>query len=80
MPIASDWPTRDELAARNAVEAALIAAAAGKCTGAGGGMGKMHLTYRVNDEAEVAAARAVIDEAMKKHMPGFQYEVSAHNE
>ena len=80
MPIASDWPTRDELGGRNAVELALIAAAVGQCTGAGGGMRQMHLSYRVNHESDVPAARAAIDKAMKEHMPGFQFEVTAHYE
>jgi hypothetical protein len=80
MPIASTWPTREELAARNAVEQALIAAPVGKCTGAGGGMGQMHLTYRVDEESSVPAARAVIDEAMKTHMPNFQYQIRVHQE
>jgi hypothetical protein len=75
MPIASQWPTRDELAARNAVEASLISARVGICTGAGGGMGQMHLTYRVADESIVPAARAVIAEAMKSHMPTFLYSI-----
>jgi hypothetical protein len=70
IPIASTWPSRDELAARNTVEHALKSASIGKCTGAGGGMGQMHLTYRVTDES---AARAAIAEAMKAHMPSFQY-------
>jgi hypothetical protein len=78
MPIASTWPSREELAARNAVEQALIASSVGKCTGAGGGMGQMHLTYRVDDDSSVPAARAVINEAMKTHMPNFQYQVRVH--
>jgi hypothetical protein len=80
MPIASTWPNREELAARNAVEQALMASPVGKCTGAGGGMGEMHLTYRVDDESRVAAGRAVIDEAMKTHMPGSQYQIRVHPE
>jgi hypothetical protein len=80
IPIASTWPSRDELAARSAVEAALLAAAVGKCTGAGGGMGMMHLTCRVDNESWISAARAVIDEAMAKHMPSCRFEVTAHGE
>ncbi len=80
MPIASEWPSREGLFARNAVESDLIVAAVGKCTGAGSGMGKMHLSHRVNNESEAPAARAAIDEAMKKHMPGVQYEVTAYSE
>ena len=78
IPIASTWPTREELQARNTVEAALDAAAVGKCTGAGGGMGQMDLTYRVDKESAVATARVAIDEAMKLHMPAFKYQVRVH--
>jgi hypothetical protein len=80
IPIASTWPNREELVARNAVEQALMASPVGKCTGAGSGMGQMHLTYRVDDESRVPAARAVIDEAMKTHMPDSQYQVRVHQE
>jgi hypothetical protein len=80
IPIASDWPTRDELASRNAVETALIAAAVGKCTGAGGGRRMMHLTYRVDDESLVPTAREVIEESMKKHMPAVEYKIRLHKE
>jgi hypothetical protein len=78
IPIRSDWPTRKELAARNAVETALGVAAVGLCTGAGGGMGQMHLTYRLDDDTKVPTARAAIAEAMKVHMPDFQYRVAIH--
>jgi hypothetical protein len=80
IPIASQWPTRDELTARNAVEAALDAAGVGICSGAGGGMCQMHLAYRVDNESALPAARAVIDAAMKTHMPGFRYQVRAYGE
>ena len=80
IPIASTWPTRDELVARNAVETALIAAAVGQCTGAGGGMGMMDLTYRVDNEPSIPIARAIIDDAMRKHMPSYQYEVKVLSE
>ena len=80
MPIASDWPTHEELIARNAVEATLKVAGVGECTGAGGGMGQMHLTYRVDSESAVSASRAIIDEAMATNMPGFQFEVRVHRE
>ncbi len=75
IPIASTWPTREELNARNAVESALVAAGIGKCTGAGGGMGQMDLTYRVDDDTQVPAAHALIAGAMKNHMPGLEYQV-----
>ena len=57
-----------------------MASPVGKCIGAGGGMGEMKLTYRVEDESRVAAARAVIDEAMKTHMSGSQYQIRSHPE
>jgi hypothetical protein len=75
IPTASTWPTRDELIARNTVEKALNEAGIGKVTGAGGGMGDMHLAYRIDDETKIVAARAAIDRAMKTHMASFQYKV-----
>ena len=80
MPIASTWPTREELAARNAVEETLMASPIGKCTGAGGGMGEMHLTYSVESESFIADAHAIIDEAMKRHIPNSPYEIRVHEE
>src|SRR5437660_1757177 len=76
IPIGSDWPTSKELARRNKVEASLDASEIGQCTGAGGGLGEMHLSYRVDDDSCVTAARAKIGAAMARHMPGFQYEVA----
>jgi hypothetical protein len=76
IPIASDWPTPKELARRSEVEAALGASSIGQCTGAGGGLCEMHLSYRVDDDSRVAAARAKIEQAMARHMPGFQFEVA----
>ena len=80
IPIPSEWPTSDELDRRNAVETALNAAAVGICTGAGGGMGQMHLTYRVDTESALPAARTVVDEAMTRLMPGSRYEVTTYDE
>ncbi|PWT86619.1 MAG: hypothetical protein C5B56_12140 [Proteobacteria bacterium] len=78
IPVASEWPTREELTARNAVENALNAVGLGIISGAGGGMGNMDLAYRLDDEAKVPAARAAIDQAMKQHMARFQYRVTVH--
>jgi len=78
IPIANKWPTSEELQARNAVEAALDAASVGICTGAGGGMGQVDLTFRVDDQEMVPAAREVIDRAMKAHMPNFKYNIRVH--
>lgn len=79
IPIAATWPTSAELAARNAVEAALNAARLGVCTGAGGGMGQMHLTYRLTDESAASAARSLIAQAMKTHLPDFRCEVAEYH-
>ena len=75
IPLASKWPTREELSARNAVEDALRAADIGICVGAGGGMGVMDLGFRVDDEAKLADAKAAIEGIMKSLMPGFEYRV-----
>jgi hypothetical protein len=75
IPVASKWPSRDELKARNAVEDALNQSAVGKCSGAGGGMGEMDLTFRIADQTALPAARAVIDQAMNTHMLGVEYRV-----
>jgi hypothetical protein len=58
IPIASEWPTSKELALRNKVGAALDASGNGQCTGAGGGLGEMDLSFRVDDDSRVLAARA----------------------
>jgi hypothetical protein len=76
IPIASEWPTREDLNSRNAIEDALNAAGIGIVSGAGGGMGMMDLAYRVDDAAKITAARALIDQAMKTHMANFQYEIT----
>jgi hypothetical protein len=80
IPVASEWPTSRELARRNKVEAALEASKIMQCTGAGGGLGEMQLTYRVDDDFRIAAARAKIEAAMALLMPGFEYEVSVQGE
>ena len=80
IPIVSEWPTSKELARRDKVEAALEASEIGQCTGAGSGLGVMNLTYRVDNDSRVPAARARIDAAMARHMPGFEYEVAMQSE
>jgi Immunity protein 26 len=80
IPVASDWPTSKELARRNKVEAALEASKIMQCTGAGGGLGEMDLTYRVDDDSRVAAARAKIEAAMALLMPGFEYKIAVQGE
>src|SRR6266478_4630287 len=78
--IASDWPTSKELARRNSIEAALDASRIGQCTGAGGGLGEMHLSYRVDDDSRVVAARTKIEQAMARHMSDLQYEIAVESD
>jgi hypothetical protein len=54
IPIGANWPTPEELAARDAVTDALTSADVGICTGAGGGMGEMDFSFRVTDESAPA--------------------------
>jgi hypothetical protein len=75
IPTASTLPSRDELALRNAVEATLNQTGVGICSGAGGGMGEMQLTFRAADQTAMPLARAAVDRAMATHMPGFEYRV-----
>jgi hypothetical protein len=49
-------------------------------SGAGGGLGEMHLSFRVDDDTRVPAAHAKIEAAMALIMPGFEYEVAVRNE
>ncbi len=72
IPVAAAWPSAEELDARDAVIAAVGAAAAGTCTGSGGGLGVMDFSYRV---ADPTAARAAIERAMAEHLPGVQYQL-----
>jgi hypothetical protein len=80
IPVVSDWPTSEELARRNKIKEALDTAKVGQCTGAGGGLGEMHLSYRIDDNSFVPAARAKIETVMARHAVGIQYTISAHKE
>ena len=39
-------------------------------------MGQMELAYRVGNEANIPAARRLIEQAMKTHLAGFEYQVT----
>jgi Immunity protein 26 len=80
IPIDAEWPTSKQLAARNKVEAALGASGIMHSSGAGGGLGEMDLSFRVDDDSRVPAARAKIEAAMALIMPGFEYEVAVQKE
>ena len=70
--VASTWPSPEEMEARNAVEDAFMEADLGEFVGSGGGGGQMDLCFDVEDEA---AARALIAQAMKMHMPAAKYRI-----
>jgi hypothetical protein len=72
MPLKSNWPTRAELASREAAIRHLNAIAIGKCTGAGAGRGMMDFSYQVSDEA---SAKKAIDSAMQELMPAVSFKI-----
>lgn len=73
IPVASTWPSSDELVARNTVTDALEADGIGTCTGAGGGLGEMDFSFEVSDES---AARASIAASMARHMPAATFRIT----
>ncbi len=72
IPLVATRRPREEITARNAVTEELSGLAIGTCTGAGGGMGSMDFSYRIADESK---ARAAIEQAMSRHMPGSAYRI-----
>src|SRR5687767_10176829 len=80
IPIASEWPNSKQLARRNKVEAALGESGIMQSSGAGGGLGKMHLSFRLDDDSRLREARAKIEAAMALIMPGVEYEVGVQKE
>lgn len=74
IPIASAWPTAEELAGRRAVEDALNAKEIGILEGAGAGRGRMDLAYRVENEL-LAVAHEAIREVMATVLPGSRYNI-----
>jgi hypothetical protein len=72
IPVATTWPSRDDLAARNAVIAELDARHIGKSQGAGGGRGAMDFSYIVPVASD---AEAVIREVFAKHLPDRDYSI-----
>ena len=74
MPVASGgFPNAEELAARNRIEDELTERGLGQCTGAGGGLGEMDISFQVKDEA---SARAMIAEVVAKHLPKIPVRVT----
>ena len=62
--ISDNWPSEEELAARNAAIDELNNSADGRCTGSGGGIGAMDFSFRAEAEAK---ARDMIDTVVRRH-------------
>jgi hypothetical protein len=72
LPLLAKWPSKTEIASRDEVVEQLDALGIGKCTGRGGGMGKMDFSFCVPDET---AATDAIRRVMAGCMPGIKYTV-----
>jgi len=73
IPVADSLPNREEMASRNAIMDDLDASGFGNFVGAGGGFNQMDFQYEVLD---VELARQQLTEAMEKHLPGKEYEIT----
>ena len=72
IPVAGDWPTPEDMDARNAITDELDEVGLGEFTGAGGGLGSMDFSYTV---ASGEAAERVVREVIAKHLPKREYSV-----
>jgi hypothetical protein len=77
IPVEGDWPSPEDMDARNAVIDELDQLAIGEFTGSGGGLGAMDFSYRVADEQR---ARQAIEAAMAKHLPNREYTLDVSDE
>lgn len=75
IPVDGEWPSPEDLNARNAVIEALDQRNIGEFIGSGGGMGNMDFSYRVTNEDK---ARQAIEATMARLLPNrlFTLEVS----
>ena len=73
IPVAAEFPNRDEMAVRNAIIDELDSQGFGKFVGSGGGFGTMDFEYEV---ADVDAAKKTIATIVQKHMPGAEYKLT----
>lgn len=73
IPVDGDWPSPEDMEARNAITDDLDAAGIGEFTGAGGGMGAMDFSY---DVSSVDTAKAQIEAALQKHLPGREFSIN----
>ena len=74
IPVEGNWPSGDDMQARNAVINELDEAHLGDFVGSGGGMGTMDFQYEVADSEK---AKQQLASVMQKHLPGREYSVRA---
>lgn len=72
IPISGEWPSPEEVNARNAVIDELDQLGIGDFIGSGGGMGIMDFSYRVTDER---LAQQSISAALYKHIPNRDFKL-----
>jgi hypothetical protein len=72
IPVEGDWPSAEDMDARNAVIDELDESGFGEFVGAGGGLGAMDFQY---DVADAEQAKRQVAEVMQRHLPGRVYAV-----
>ena len=72
IPVDGEWPSPDDMNARNAVVDELDELNIGEFIGSGGGMGSMDFSYIF---ADGEAGRRVIETLMEKHLPGREFTI-----
>jgi hypothetical protein len=77
IPVVGEWPSRQDLDARNAVIDELDARRIGQFVGSGGGRGSMDFSYKVHSPTIV---EPVIREVVAKYLPDRDYSVYVQDE
>jgi hypothetical protein len=72
IPVDGEWPSSDDLDARNAIIDELDELNLGEFIGSGGGLGSMDFSYSF---ADGDAARRAIETLMEKHLPGREFSI-----
>jgi len=72
IPVDGEWPSPDDLNARNAIVGELDQLNIGEFIGSGGGLGSMDFSYSF---ADGQAARKVIEGLLEKHLPGREFSI-----
>lgn len=73
IPVEGEFPSPDDLSARNAVSDSLEDSGFGEFIGAGGGFGQMDFEFEVANAEE---AKQQVANAMKRFLPGREYSVT----